>query len=277
MVKVRYALYSLVLCLLCCRKPYNPPAIAAPNNYLVVEGVINQGNDSTIIKLSKTVNLNAQTTVNPVLGATVTVENEQNNTWRLVSDGTGNYVSAGLNLPSQANYRLRINTGDGHQYLSDFVPAKPTPPIDSVGYTLASDGLLLYVNTHDPKNNTRYYRWDYSETWQFHSKYFSDLFLDTIHHVITARTPAQQAYYCFGNDAASTIVLNSTEKLTQDVVYQSPLTNILYTSPKIEIKYSILVKQYALTSDAYSFYTNLKKKHRATWKHFRCTTLTIDW
>ncbi|MEO6979770.1 MAG: hypothetical protein ABI113_15385 [Mucilaginibacter sp.] len=38
-----------------CTKPYNPPAIVSPGTYLVVEGVINSGSDSTVIKLSKTV------------------------------------------------------------------------------------------------------------------------------------------------------------------------------------------------------------------------------
>ena len=259
MTKTSYLFYPLLLGLLSCRKPYIPPAIAAPDSYLVVEGVINPGSDSTVIKLSKTVNLNAKTTLKPVLGATVTVENDQNNKWPLVGDGAGNYISAGLNLPLQAKYRLSINTGDGQQYQSDFVPVKLTPPIDSVGYKLASDRLNIYVNTHDPANNTRYYRWDYTETWKFHAKFFSDLFLDTLHHVIVDRDSTQQVYYCFASDQASNIVLGSTQKLAQDVVYQSPVTNVLYTSPKLEIKYSILVKQYALTGDAYTFYNLLKQ------------------
>ena len=37
-----------------CRKPYSPPITTANVNYLVVEGVINSGADSTIIKLSRT-------------------------------------------------------------------------------------------------------------------------------------------------------------------------------------------------------------------------------
>ena len=53
-----YILVSAVSCILYgCRKPYSPRTIAGNNNYLVVEGIITAGQDLTIIKLSRTVNV----------------------------------------------------------------------------------------------------------------------------------------------------------------------------------------------------------------------------
>ncbi|MDR3697469.1 DUF4249 domain-containing protein [Mucilaginibacter sp.] len=259
MVRFRSACFLILMSLFCCKKPYNPPATSTANSYLVVEGVINPGSDSTIIKLSKTVTLNAAVTLNPLVGATVIVEDSQNNTWPLIGDGNGNYISTGLNLPVSKLYRLRISTGSGSQYLSDFENVKITPPIDSIGYVVQNDGLQVYVNSHDPSNSTHYYRWDYDETWIFHAKYLSVSKLDTISHTIEYRTPDQMVYFCFGNQKSSNIILNSTTKLSRDVVYQSPLIKIPLTSEKLESKYSILVKQYALTAKAYAFYQNLKK------------------
>jgi hypothetical protein len=69
--------YLLILILAAgCKKPYNPPAIPAPNGYLVVEGTINTGPDSTIFKLSRTVNISADTTIIPETNATVTVQSD---------------------------------------------------------------------------------------------------------------------------------------------------------------------------------------------------------
>ena len=65
-----------------CRKPYNPPAINQPNGYLVVEGVINPGADSTSIMLSRTVNISSNLTVNPVTGANVSVLRDDNVAYR---------------------------------------------------------------------------------------------------------------------------------------------------------------------------------------------------
>ena len=258
MAKLHKVLYVTVLLLVCCRKPYNPPAITAPNSYLVVEGIINSGNDSTIIKISKTVQLNGKTTINPLLGANVTVESDQNNSYPLYDvNGNGNYVSAALNLPAAQKYRLKIQTANG-QYVSDMMAVKPTPPIDSVNYILNNGVLSLYVNTHDPANSTHYYFWSYDETWIFHSRYESDYIVDPASNTIVPRNGNQQIYYCFGNDISSNILLGNTSKLKSDLVYESPLTQIPITSEKLEQKYSILVRQYALTQDAYNFYQNLK-------------------
>jgi len=247
-----------------CKKPYNPPAVSVTNNYLVVEGVINSGSDSTVIKLSRTVNLASAVTVNPVLHAALTVESDQNNSYALSETTHGNYVSAGLNLDNTRKYRLRIKTPDNRQYVSDFVPVKVTPPIDSIGFNITSidgAGIQIYANTHDPNNTTHYYRWDYDETWRFHSLYTSYYYSIGVPVPVTyfpLRTAAQRVDSCFGNDVASNIVLGSSAKLTQDVINQAPIISIASTSEKIETKYSILVRQYALTNDAYIFWQNLK-------------------
>ena len=78
-----------------CRKPYDPPAVASPGSYLVVEGVINAGADSTTIKLSRTVNLSSQITNNPVSGAVVAVQSDQNISYPLAQTTPGTYACAG--------------------------------------------------------------------------------------------------------------------------------------------------------------------------------------
>jgi hypothetical protein len=260
MLKPRYVFYLLLFILLCCKKPYSPPASSTPNSYLVVEGIINSGNDSTVIILSKTVQLTSKTIYNPVLGATVTVEGEQNGVYYLIDNtNSGHYRSLySLNLSPSQKYRLRIVNGN-RQYLSDFVAAKLTPPIDSVGYNILNGDVNVYVNTHDPANNTRYYRWDYDETWQFHSKYQSAFVADTVLDMVVPRTPEQQVYNCFGNDVSPNVIINSTAQLAKDIVYQNSVVQIPLSSEKVETRYSILLRQYALTQEAFQYYQALKK------------------
>src|SRR6202012_1062500 len=64
---------------------------------------------------------------------------------------------------------------------------------------------------------------------------------------------------CWRSDTSSTIVLGSSAKLAHNVIANNPIISITSTSEKIGFEYSILVRQYALTADAYNFYTNLKK------------------
>ena len=117
----------------------------------------------------------------------------------------------------------------------------------------------LYVNTHDPSNKTRYYRWEYEETWQFHSKYGSGWRIDPVAGGIVPRTIDQQIYTCYAHTNSSHIVLNSSDKLAKDEIYQSPLIQIPLTSERVETEYSILVRQYAVTQDAYKFYQNIQR------------------
>jgi len=255
--KFKYPLYFIFIVIVSCKKPYAPPAITTQRSYLVVEGVINPDSGSTIIKLSRTVNLSSAKTANPETGAILSIQASTGNIYHLVETNKGTYATGGLNLDITKTYRLNIKTSNNQQYASDYVPVKVTPPIDSVGFLTQASGVQLYVNTHDANNNTRYYRWDYTETWQFHAQYFS-AFITNGTSIVTRRQD-QFVYYCFANDASSSIILGSSAKLSKDIIYQNPITFIASNSEKVGMKYSIMVNEYALTGDAYNFYSNLKK------------------
>ncbi|HVS94398.1 MAG TPA: DUF4249 domain-containing protein [Mucilaginibacter sp.] len=242
-----------------CRKAYDPKIAAVTTNYLVVAGAINSGPaETTTITLSRTVKLAVKTSSTPVLYAVVNIEGDDNSSYTLIGDGlTGNYTYHGLTLDPAHKYRLRIKTTDNNkEYLSDYVPVKEAPPIDSIGFTIKSNGIQVYVNSHDPTNSTHYYRWDYEEGWRFHANYFSSYYSDG--QEIVPRTPAQVIYTCYSDHKSDDIVLGSSAKLSSDVIYQNPVIFIPSTSEKIESLYGIMLKEYALTPDAFTFWTNMR-------------------
>jgi len=256
MGKLRISLLFFLLAV-ACKKPYTPGVINSPKSYLVVEGVINT-NDTTTIKLSRTVNLSAGTTINPVEAA-VTVESDAGESYPLTSTGLGVYKLINTSLSNSHKYRIYIRTAnDGKEYRSDYADVKDAPPIDSIGFKETAKGIQIYVNAHDNNNATKYYRFDYWETWRFHAKYASEYISNGIDDVVF-RPTEQRIFFCFQSDRSSSIVLGSTAKLAQDVLYQLPITEVSSTSEKIELKYSIQVRQYALTPDAYHFWESLKK------------------
>jgi hypothetical protein len=238
-----------------CKTPYNPTPVATISNYLVVEGLINIS-DSTYIKLSRTVNLTSSKTLKPELNAIVTIESNKGVSYALAELGNGTYAAPPLSLSSANQYRIRIKTSNGGQYVSNFGDTKVTPPIDSIGFKATTD-LKIYVNTHDPNNATRYYRWDFTEEWEFHPAFNSSFISDGLKILI--RTQAQQIWDCYRGDVSSSITLGSSIQLSQDVINQVVVNTIAPSEEKIAVKYSILVKQYALTQDAYNYWTLLKK------------------
>jgi hypothetical protein len=246
-----------------CKKHYNPPAVAKNYNYLVVEGLIAAGQDSTIINLSRTVNVANQTVNSPEQNATVTVEGDQGASYTIPMTDSGKYAAAPLNLDNAHKYRLKISTADGQTYASDYEAVKATPPIDSVWFTINSDGLTINSAAHDPSNNTRYYRWDYTETYVYYSPIESDYIIDPTQpdtlNMSVLRTPAQQIHTCYVTLNSSAITVNSTAALSKDVVANEQITQIPDTSEKLAYRYSILLRQYALTDSAFEFWQNMKK------------------
>jgi len=255
-LKIFLVLIAVLASWLACKKPYSPKLVGNNTHYMVVEGIINTGNDSTIFKLTKTVAVSARLDSTAVLGAGVIIEGKSGDAHLLSELGNGRYGAGPLGLDSTKLYRVHILTVEGVEYASDYVQSRTTPPIDSVGYNVTGNGIQIYVNTHNSPEQARYYRWDYRETWQFHAKYGSGYVSDGVS--ILPRTTEQMIFSCFGNHYSNVITLGSSAKLAQNVIYQAPVIAIPSTSEKIETRYSILVKQYALTPEAYSYWQSMK-------------------
>lgn len=243
-----------------CKKAYNPKIVSSTNNYLVVEAVINTGTDSSIIKLSRTVPVSSATSSIPETGATVTIISDANITYPVVEKGNGVYMGAPINAASPAKYMLKITTRNGSSYQSDLVQAINSPPIDSIYYRIEGIGVNLYNDTHGPANNSRYYRWDFNETYMITAFYQSyGMVVHDPKDTILDRPYSQQIYQCWVTDTSTSIIINSSAKLADNVISHNLLTSIASTSEKLERRYSILVSQYALTPEAYHYYQQLKK------------------
>jgi len=253
----------IVMVYIACKKAYNPTAVNGNLNYLVVEGLINSGGvDSTIIKLSRTTNISSGVNFKAEIASSVKIEGDDNTTYVLTEKGGGIYYRIPQSLNIATKYRIHIITSDHKEYLSDYTEIKIPPPIDSIDFNVLPDGLQLEVNTHNAQNNTRYYRWEYTETWEYYSA-FQSLVVSNGNAVVTRDMINNQIYHCWNTGISTTIILGSTVKLGQDVVSHLPLTKIESTSEKIFVKYSMLVKQYALNSAGFDYWQNIKKNNES--------------
>ncbi|HWK03851.1 MAG TPA: DUF4249 domain-containing protein [Puia sp.] len=242
-----------------CRKPYNPPVITTPNNYLVVDGVINTGTETiTSINVNRTRNL-GDTVIGgiPELNAQVAIVTGNGATYPLTDTaGKGIYTSIPLTLDINQQYGITIKTSDGRKYASDLVTPKQTPPIDSL-YIQQPYDLTFYVNTHDPAGNTRYYRWDYIETWEHDAQLQTGW--TVVNHLIVPMDSTTQTFQCWSTVNSSTILLANTAILAQDIVNAFPIETIPNGDDRVNNKYSLLVREYALTADAYNYWLLIQK------------------
>ena len=253
---MKYPCILFCLISLGCREYYEPPVLKHNPNFLVVDGFLTSSSDSTQFRLTYTRNLSDTAPSIPALHASMLVEGDQNTVISLNEVGNGIYSNL-LFLKTSEKYRLIITTSDGAKFQSDYVPFKQTPPIDSISWKEDTSKVSFYINTHDPQNDTRYYRWQFEETWQY-STYLNSNF-DYVGGQLIQRTPEKQIHNCWSTTRASTILLNSTSHLSQDVVNQFYFNSVAKTTEKIFIEYSVLVRQYALTQDGFAYWTELKK------------------
>src|SRR5262249_36972711 len=158
-------------------------------------------------------------------GAHVQVEGTDNSIYPLSETGAGIYTTNPLPLQSTVKYRLRITTKNGESYLSDTVPYRPTPAIDSINWIENGDGVTVYANTHDPSNSTLYYQWDFTETWQYTAAEFSGYIYapkasSRGEDTVISRTEDQYIYNCWTTKSSTPLLLGTSAKLAQDVIYR---------------------------------------------------------
>ena len=259
-----------IFSVLTCRKAYEPPAIKASSHILAIDGVINIGaNSSTQFVLTRSRSLLDSVTDLPELGAVVMIRSAAGTSYPLIDTGAnGIYVSEPLNLDPGQKYQLAVTTAEGSKYLSDLVTPKISAPIDSVNWELVQDPSFgtevvnVYVNSHDPTNSTKFYRWDYLETWQHTSTYesFWALGPDNLEYGLF---PSQTTHICWSTALSTSIYLGTTITLSSDVISQIKVATISKDDPKMDIKYSMLVRQYPLDQQAYTYWLNVQKNSQS--------------
>jgi hypothetical protein len=277
----------IFICHAACREPYTTPLVKGNASYLVVDGFLNAGPEATVITLSRTRRLGDSVPLAPELNAQVSVMGEFGELYAFSALSGGVYSIPAMNLNPGEKYMLQILTQNGKKYLSDSVTITPTPAIDSISWkqdtTSASSklGVTIYSNTHDPQNNTKYYRWEYQETWEYHTVF--DSFFDYSGGSVVARTNAGHIYSCWRSQPSTSLILASSAKLSQDIIYENPIHFISIGDQRMGVRYSILVKQFAMSKAAYEYWENLKRNTELTGSIFdpqpsqvtgniRCTT-----
>lgn len=237
-----------------CREPFDPP-IERYENVLVVDGLITDGEGPHQVRLTRsfpfTVRYPRQET-----GALVLVRNEAFEAYFFQEEEPGLYLSDPelIGVPGEM-YQLFVETADGEQFESEWVELKPVPGIDSITYVfreLQEDNngdipyaLEIRVNTRDPENKTRYYRYEWIETWEF------------LMPIVSSFYPDEQK--CWKSNRSSQITIATTDHLNTDLLEQYPIYAITTRDNRLAIRYSVLVTQYAMSREAYEYWKELQE------------------
>lgn len=232
------------------------PETEEDKELLVVEGLITDKPGINTIKLSKSLPLGGKSLAKPLKGCLVTILDDAGHLYSLKETLSGTYVTdpALFKGTVGVTYKLRVDTRSAFNNLVfESVPLrmKPVPAIDSLYYekvlieeekygSVQKEGCQIYLNTSDPANECRFYRWEYSETWQFRLPY----------------NVTNQVCYITNNSGI--INVRNTSILAEDRVTRYPLNFVSNSTDRLKIKYSLLVNQYSLNEDEYEYWEKLQ-------------------
>ncbi len=228
---------------------------------LVINAVITNEEIHQEILLSRTYRFEEDGPT-PVSNAVVKVVGN-NEEFLFEESETGKYVSnvAFSALPN-IDYKLQITTGNGKMYSSNQEQLTSITIIDAL-YAQREinddgvDGVSMYLDSFDPTGNSKYYRYDYEETFKIIAPEWvsEDLMVvpDSPNcEVIFVPRPKEQRT-CYRTEFSKGINQTNTTNLAEDRVSRHLARFVSSQNYIISHRYSILVKQYIQTEEAYNY------------------------
>lgn len=256
-MKFSQLLSGTTIALVSCLEPYEPAIKNEVFNILVVDGHIDVTDQSVKVRLSHAIPVDSVMPSAQEIYATVLVEDEDGTIYDLNYRGWGNYGAENLGFDPSKRYRVHVFTEADEEFISDYVSLNETPPIDSVVWKPDVGGISIYVNTHDPEGKSLHYEWTYEETWEHRSSFNSTY--KVVGGVAYPRTMEDQVYTCWSTVSSTDILVGTTDRLAEDVIRDFPIIYIPGQSPKLTLRYSILVQQRVLSKEEFDFKKQLER------------------
>ena len=256
-----------------CIDPYTPD-IEDDQVSLVVEALITDQPGPHTVSLSRSSPLN-DTTMFHVTGAMVDVVNNRGGIMEFeeVEEGIYSRWFADGELEGGVEYLLRIVTPDGEVYESDPEQlADPSPEVDEVYWhfdTIGTadpenplHGVQFYLDLQGEERDARNYRWTLEETWEYHAAHYIQYYYDGTLYKWQLDPYAYS--YCWRTESIPSIFIASTKALQSNILKKQPLHFVSEETNRLQIKYSLLVKQYSLTDKAYDYWFQVQRQNQET-------------
>lgn len=233
---------------------------------LVIEATITNELKKQEIKISRTFRLEeeeAQIETN----ATVYVTDDLGNQYNF-NEANGKYISEfEFQAIPNRQYQLFVSTSNGKQYTSNIEKLTTVNNLTSIEATVKNkfgvNGVDITANSFDPTNSSKYYRYEYEETYRFSVPFWASdsLIINTdpdLPLVFVKASRSSPSKTCFKTDKFTDIILGNTTGLNEDRVKDFSVRFLSQENFIIADRYSILVRQYIQNLAAYTFYKTLK-------------------
>lgn len=255
-----FLLFLTALLMHGCIEPYEFEA-ESYENVLVLQANLTDELKRQEVLLSTSFMIGEEAPV-PQTGADVRITDDSGNEYLFEEVTPGRYESAEEFAAKHGrSYRLIVTTPEG-QYVSDDTRLQESTGIDNLYASRTThhgiDGVALQIDNYNPADAARYYRYKFEETYKIISR-FSHAY-DLVYENGFIEVPkTKEETTCYNTVASNDIILASTTSLQENNLEGFLVRFIDSRNPISSRSYSILVKQYALSPEAFAYYETLKR------------------
>lgn len=254
-----------------CVEPFNPESFKF-EKAIVVDGLLTDQYQSHQIKLSYTRPVGADTP-SPLTGAEVWVIANESERIDYSETSPGEYTSQNPYAGAAGSYyQLFFTTPEGENFQSTNVELIPSPQIDSIYDQFVkiieedaddiSEGIQFFLDTHDESGLAKSFRYEWEETYEIRVPYPSYyIFRPDEEDSIVSREI--QVGICYDSARSSNTIIGTSTNSKENRLANMPVRYLTSETDKLRSHYSILVRQYAISELAYSFYRKLLESNES--------------
>jgi len=273
-------LAGMFMMLYSCVKEYWPDLDSSSENLLVVDGKITNDPGPYTVILSRSSSVQNPKFI-PVTNALVFIISGSGAQELLTETSAGVYKTSenGIQGVIGQKYKLHVATSD-KVYTSEFETLLPPVGLSSVTYKDETQivgntsheeerGYQFYLTTEIAASDNNYYFWELEETFEYHSAYDIHFYYNGIllppdeDHPLGLQTTINPdtLFFCWKTDHLKERYTYNTEHLSTPVLIEFPLHFIPLYDERLQVKYSLLVKQYTVSRKAQTFYKALVEQN----------------
>jgi hypothetical protein len=257
-----------MLILSSCIKSYEPVIETKDARKIVVSGQVNRGDEVQYVDVSTT-SLVGEHKYIPITGCDVKILDAKGNTYHALDLNDGSYE---IRIPENelipgASFMVNILLPGGVNIVSDYDQIEDCPEVDSVYYiqqevpgenpVIPDQGIQFYLDLDASDFSCRNYKFEAVETWEYHSAYPIEWYYDgKVHHV----QPIDfSRMVCWKTESIKAVYTFTTRNMAQNKYHGLPLHIVdNYSSPRLQYGYSLLVRQYALSEAAFTYWEKIQ-------------------
>jgi hypothetical protein len=253
--------FILIIAITGCVKEFLPETEQNPELY-VVEGLITDQPGIHSIKISKSIPLGSEAEADPVRQCNVWITDNLGNKYPLTELNGQYHTASSFHGVTGRSYTLHIEVmryvlnRRVVELVIESLPMEmlPVPGIDSLfyekvairkedGFKFPGEGCQVFLNTTDPADKCRFYRWDYLETWKIDAPNYQ-------------RAINKQ---CWVEEKSEDIIAKTVKGLNENRIDRLKVRFISNETDRLSSRYRIGVNQYSVTEDEYNFWSDLEK------------------